>query len=752
MKSVVKVILLASFCCVVAACSDPQADKQRYLQNGDRLAAEKKYAEAIVEFRNAVSIDRNDGRARVKLADVLDKNGDMSGAFAEYVRAADLLPDDSRVQLRATEYLLAARQWEDAKSRVSRLLEREPKNIEGQVLLGTALAGLQDFDAAIGQIEEAIALAPDRGRSYASLAGVRFAKGDVAAARAAFQRAVEIDPKSVESWLALANFHLTTGATTEAESSLKRVLTLDRSHTLANRGLAALYMSTNRMSEAEPFVRAVADSTGGDAGRALLAEYYLRAGKREVARQAFRELVNSPRHGLVAEARLADIEYAGGQKSAAHQMLDRLIERSPQNSDLLVTKARWLLAEGKSQQALERATQAAASAPTSAFAHFVLGTVQSSVRDYAAATRSFNEVLRLNPTAAAAQLELSRLLVLQGDSRTAVQHASAALKSSPGNPIARVALARALIAQRDFPAAATEIQSLTKEYPSTAAIHALNGMLLATRKDLPGARQAYQRALDLDGQSLEAISGVVTVDLLTGNASRGRALVDKKVAEHPTNSDLMIVAARVYAADRDMAGAERHLRRAITLNPSNSDAYAMLAQALMAQRKLDEARKEFDEIVRRDPGSLGAATMAAMIVESQKNLPEAKKRYAEILARNGRASVAANNLAYIYAEEGTNLDEALRLAQSAVNVSPERAEIHDTLGWVYYKKELPLLAIAPFEQSIAKDAGNPLYHYHLALALAKAGETVKARRAAEAALQIKPDYAEARALLGTLKG
>lgn len=143
--------------------------------------------------------------------------------------------------------------------------------------------------------------------------------------------------------------------------------------------------------------------------------------------------------------------------------------------------------------------------------------------------------------------------------------------------------------------------------------------------------------------------------------------------------------------------------------------------------------------------------MAAMLVESQKNVPEAKKRYAEILARNPRAAVAANNLAWLYAEEG-NLDEALKLAEVAAEMLPDRAEVQDTLGWVYYRKNLSALAIAPFEQSIAKDASNPIYHYHLALALSKNGDTAKARRAAESALRLKPDYAEARQLLDSLKG
>jgi tetratricopeptide (TPR) repeat protein len=143
--------------------------------------------------------------------------------------------------------------------------------------------------------------------------------------------------------------------------------------------------------------------------------------------------------------------------------------------------------------------------------------------------------------------------------------------------------------------------------------------------------------------------------------------------------------------------------------------------------------------------------MAAMIVHTQKNVPEAKKRYNQILKANPRAAVAANNLAWIYAEEGQELDLALKLAQSAAEQFPDRPEVQDTLGWVYYRKELPSLAIRPFEHSIENDPDNPMYHYHLALAYAKSGDVQQARRAVEKALTLKPDFADARRLLASLK-
>jgi predicted Zn-dependent protease len=78
--------------------------------------------------------------------------------------------------------------------------------------------------------------------------------------------------------------------------------------------------------------------------------------------------------------------------------------------------------------------------------------------------------------------------------------------------------------------------------------------------------------------------------------------------------------------------------------------------------------------------------------------------------------------------------------------------VQDTIGMIYYKKELPALAIPAFERSIEKAPTNPAYHYHLAMALAKAGEPQRAREAAQQAIRLKPGYAEAQQLLSQTKG
>src|SRR5687767_2885415 len=118
---------------LASACSDQQAEKQRAFENGNRYFEEQKYAEAIVEYRNAVRADPRFGEARQKLAEAYGFAGNAQAAFAEQIRAADLLPDDMDVQIRASAYLLLARQFEDAKTRVQRVLARDPRSEERRV-------------------------------------------------------------------------------------------------------------------------------------------------------------------------------------------------------------------------------------------------------------------------------------------------------------------------------------------------------------------------------------------------------------------------------------------------------------------------------------------------------------------------------------------------------------------------------------------------------------------------------------------
>src|SRR4029453_7552411 len=89
----VAVVVVASL--AAAGCrKDPEFAKQEYLKSGNRYMESGKVAEAIVQYRNAVQQDPRFGEARLKLAKAYVKVGDGRRSYAEYVRAAGLLPNN----------------------------------------------------------------------------------------------------------------------------------------------------------------------------------------------------------------------------------------------------------------------------------------------------------------------------------------------------------------------------------------------------------------------------------------------------------------------------------------------------------------------------------------------------------------------------------------------------------------------------------------------------------------------------------
>ncbi|MGQ0736348.1 MAG: tetratricopeptide repeat protein [Acidobacteriota bacterium] len=650
-------------------------------------------------------------------------------------------------------FLLAAQQFEDAKGRAERALQLDHDNVDALILRANATAGLKDIAGAIKDIEEAIETQTSDSRIYASLGALRAAGGQTAEAEAAFKKAVEVAPSSVPALLSLANFYWVTGRPAEVERTLDTARKLDGSDLMVNRMLAALYMATRRPADAEAPLKVVADRSGDAASRLMLADYYVQVQRPADARQVLQPLVEAA--DANAALRLAQIERQEGQSVEARRMIDQLLAKEPRNAPALTLLSGWHLLDGDSSAALEVARAAVDANPASAPPHFALGQAlfRSGRHDEAAA--ALREVLRLNPRIVAAQLLLSDLELAAGEAGEAVRLASEARNAAPTSVAVRVALARSLLARGDLQRAEPEIKLLLTNVSQLASSHALSGMLLMARRDLPRARAAFNDALKRDPTHLDALEGLLALDVQAKDVAAAIDRIEARRAGNPQNAAVHFVAGRTYLAAGQSAEAERALRSALKVDPNHFNSYVMLGQMFAAQRRLDEALAEFDLAAAVQPRRVAAATMAAMILQMQNKEAEAQKRYEAIVAVNDRAPVAANNLAWMYAEGRGNLDVALQLAQAAKSQLPDVPEINDTLGWIYVKKDLPRQAIPLLEQSVATDPRNSGYQLHLGIAYAKNGETDKAMSALERALQLNPTPADAelaRQTISSMKG
>ncbi len=362
--------------------------------------------------------------------------------------------------------------------------------------------------------------------------------------------------------------------------------------------------------------------------------------------------------------------------------------------------------------------------------------------------------MRLEPRAVTAQIELSRLSLLSGDTEWALKYGEQALRAAPQLPAAREAVVRAALARGDAVAAGPPLQALRRARPDDPEFLYLEGELRMREGNRPAARQAYAKALELEPRSLATAEALIRLDLSEGNVAAARTRADQVMAKFPKSPPAVMLAARTYATSNDFARAETLLRQAIDLDPARSDAYGVLANLYLVQGKLDEALKFFQDALKRDPKSVGAQTMIATVLIGQGRRSEAKEAYRQALTIDREAAVAANNLAFLYAEDGENLEVASQLAELAKRRMPESAEPVDTLGWVYYKRRMPTYAISELQGAVAKEPREASFHYHLGLAYASGGDAKLARSTLERALSLdakSPLAAEAKAALASLK-
>ena len=747
-------IVVLALTVLSTACSNNEEKKRSYREKGDAAFASKQYSEAALEYRNLLKLDPLAGDARAKLAETYEKSGDGGNAGREYVRAADLLPNDAAIQLKAATYLLAWRQFEDARTRAARAVQIDPRNAEAHIMLGNAIAGMKDYAGALKEIEDAISLSPGASDAYTNKASLLAAQGRQADALANFQKAVEIDPKSVSAQLALASYYWNTGSTQEAEAAIGRAIGIDPGNAQANRAMALLYLSTGRQAGAEPYVKAMVKAAGTPEADLDLADYYLRIGRVADAKPILARLLDNQKTATAAGVRLAQMEYQDNDHAGAYKRIEAVIAAAPADVDAHVTRARFLINDKRMRDAFTEADTAAKVAPKSAIAHFVLGQVQAALGMNVEAKASFNEVISLNPRAGMAQSALSALNLGTGSTESAVQLARDAMTNQPNALQPRLLLVRGLLSRGEVDRASTELSFLTARLPQHPTVRALHGLLLLVKNDSAGARRDFEFALEHDPANLDALRGISSLDAQSGQLPRARDRVSAQLAKHPDDAGLLLISGRLDLQASDFPDGEAKLRRVIELAPGSMQAYSLLGSLYVKEKKLDEARRQFEVAATKQARPVAAHTIVGMIYEMQQNRAEAIKAYQRALDLDPSTPVAANNLAFLLAQGGENLDQALALAKAASARLPDEPAVRDTVGWVYYKKDMPLLAVPEFEKCVKQAPKNPTFQYHLGMAYARTGDAARARQALESALQINPNFdgaTDARQALTSLK-
>ena len=711
------------------------------MASGDSYYKAKQYYDAAIQYSNVIKIDGQDAEAHFKLAEAFEAINNTKNALLEYVRAADLAPDNNEAQLRAARFLVTGNYLTEAKNRARAVLKREPKNIDALIVLGSALAGLSNTEDAVAVIDRAVQVDPERAGSYTTLGVMQIAHGDLVLAEGAFTKAVEFAPNSPDAYMNLGTYYRATNRFPDAERALLKAYELQPKLVRINQALIALYLQWNRVDDAERYLRAMASESQDIQIRYALADFLTGRQRFDEARTVLLDIAKDDLQYAPAMTKMAVLEFAAGSPDRSQKIVDELLARDKHNSGALSMKSRLLLAQKKPAEALEPAKSSIDYDQHSATAVLTLGRVYLALNDLEDARRAFNDVLKLDPHSLPAQLELAELHRSRNEIDSAIEFAELASNEHKDNLPARLMLVRTLlIRDSDYSRAERELQALLAHNPNVGQAQALFGALAVGKKDLVGARRAFERAVSLDPRSGEAVTGLVILELTNKNPAAAREHIEKYLAATDNSAGVFLTGAELYGLLGDTPRIEQTLKRALQADPSNPEIYDLLGRVYVSQGRIADAKKEYDAIITVDKRSIQANTMLGWLSYRDRDTSAARQYWERAVQLDSGSAAAANNLAWLYAEGGGNLDSALQLAQLAKNKYPVQAEINDTLGWVYYKKGLYTQAIFYIQQAAEVSPNNAIYQFHLGMSYAQKGEDAKARPCLQRALSLKPDF------------
>jgi tetratricopeptide (TPR) repeat protein len=723
----------------ITGCTTSPAKKEAvFLDKGKGLRAKGEHNRAILEFRNAAKVMPKDAEPYYQLGLTYVVKQDMRTAFAMFTKAAGLNPKHVGTQLQLATFQIIGSVGKkellgEAQSRIETVLASAPDNANALQLRAITEYRLGHTEAAERDLQRALEKSPAHLRSSISLANLKLVEKDQTGAESILQKAVQSDPKSGEAALAVAGFYLKIGRKSDAESEAKRAMQLDPKNASALRLLATLQVDAGQTADAEQTYRQIS-RLPDQSFKPLYAVFLFQQKKRDEAISELRRLVKENPDDREIRRLLVSAYTTTDRPEEAKRILTEALNRNSKDVGALLQRSEFYLAQQKYREAEQDLQLVLHFKPDSAEAHYGLAKVHASRQEQPQQKQELGETLRLDPKFLAARIDVAKLLLAK-DSKialTILDEAPDWQKKTLPYITARNGI---LLSLKDYMAARQGLDAALA-IARTPEVLYQDAALRYEQKDYAGARRSLEDTLKQNVDNMLALNLLAQTYSVQGDRAKALSVVQQYAAQKPASPYLGSLVGIWQAQTGHLPQARQAFLDVISANPGYSPARVALANVDMAMGNVDEGRRTLKDVLGKEPGNRDALWRLAEIELKAGNRSAARDYFAAIVQTDSNNAEALNDLAYLLSDDKP--DEALRYAQTAVELAPEAAAAHDTLGWVYYRKGIYPSALNSFKVAVGKEP-TAVRQYHLALAYAKTGDPQRAREHLTAALKLDPN-------------
>ena len=692
------------FVMLMALCScggGPEAKKMKFYDRGMSLYEQGDYVKAALEFKNALQVDQKFAKAYQMLGLTYLKQNDFRHAYGMLHKAVELNADLLDAQVNLGKLLLLGREPKKAMEKADLVLAVKADNQEALALKAACLlAGKQEAEAR--KIVESLVQKESRlADPYLMLAKMQVHKKDFAGAKKTLKHLLEFNPKHRQAHLLLVGILEQQQDLKAAEQELKTMIAGDPEPDKIRLLLAKFYNQHGREKAAEDVLLGlIAAHPDQSEYRLLLARFYAEKHQEEKMVDLLKQAhIDLPRNYGVCDM-LARYYVTRRQVDQAMKLLEDYVDTVRAGPDFL--KAKLLMAvvdfqEQKKDRALKLVDEVLKENPADIKAHELKGDILASSKDFAGATGEYRVVVDEAPDNYGVRLKLARVHVANKEPNLAKDVLKKTLGLNPRVTEAGMGLA----------------SIYRQEGKNQLAVEQLEKVLVVNPDAVP---------------ALEQIVDIMIREKKTGDKILAR--IQQQLTKRPKNPLYHVLLGRYYIISHQPDKARKSLQAALDLDPENQPAIFALARLEQLEGSLDVAIARYQGLRKRNPDHPGLAMITASLYEKQGKPEKAGAIYREILVKNPQSMVAANNLAFYYAEydpSPEHLQEALRLIAPLLERFPQEPVVVDSAAWVYYRlgeyaraRDL-LLAVQDKLDKI------PIGQYHLGMACLKLDDSRQAK-------------------------
>ncbi len=378
-----------------------------------------------------------------------------------------------------------------------------------------------------------------------------------------------------------------------------------------------------------------------------------------------------------------------------------------------------------------------------------LGKTEFKLKNFQGAFGVLSKAVELKPDLVEAQILSGQILLMAGKLDEAEARADLALKKEPENPEALL-LAASVAATQEQPQKALElVGKVIRLDPHKTNAYLLQALIQAKQKQPEAAAATLEEGLQANPKSLELYLTRARLADEQKQFEVAEFTFHKALALEPKNTQIQVELARHYIKAGKLDKAEQALRQTLALEPDKEGHALELARFLAERGQTKKGENVLTEFISQHPDNIKARFALADFYLSMRRFGKGIMILNGIVAADpsGPKGVEARDKLAALALTRGQLEEATKLVAGVLKDNPKDMGALRIQGQIALINKDGLKAVNNFRILTQDQPQNPETWILLARAHKLQGELEQAKEKAKKAIELKPDFLEARTFL-----